>query len=156
MVHVSHMLCVVCIVLFFFFKQKTAYEMRISDWSSDVCSSDLAAGTQLTDAVNVSQLTGVTDALGGGAGINPDGSIKAPSYSVAGGTQANVGDALNALDAATAAIGDAAVQYDDPLTKDSVMLAGPRPHEHTPDLPSQMRSSYAVFRLKHKSYTHST
>src|SRR3546814_9919626 len=30
-------------VFFFFFKQKTAYEMRISDWSSDVCSSDLAA-----------------------------------------------------------------------------------------------------------------
>src|SRR3546814_7642914 len=29
------------IVDFFFFKQKTAYEMRISDWSSDVCSSDL-------------------------------------------------------------------------------------------------------------------
>src|SRR3546814_9727620 len=29
--------------LFFFFKQKTAYEMRISDWSSDVCSSDLHA-----------------------------------------------------------------------------------------------------------------
>src|SRR3546814_4267979 len=29
---------------FFFFKQKTAYEMRISDWSSDVCSSDLEAG----------------------------------------------------------------------------------------------------------------
>src|SRR3546814_11487678 len=28
----------------FFFKQKTAYEMRISDWSSDVCSSDLAVG----------------------------------------------------------------------------------------------------------------
>src|SRR3546814_1214731 len=28
---------------FFFFKQKTAYEMRISDWSSDVCSSDLIA-----------------------------------------------------------------------------------------------------------------
>src|SRR3546814_6718370 len=33
----------VCFVsLIFFFKQKTAYEMRISDWSSDVCSSDLA------------------------------------------------------------------------------------------------------------------
>src|SRR3546814_6056150 len=32
-----YMLC----LLFFFFKQKTAYEMRISDWSSDVCSSDL-------------------------------------------------------------------------------------------------------------------
>src|SRR3546814_9260822 len=34
------MLCIVCV---FFFKQKTAYEMRISDWSSDVCSSDLPA-----------------------------------------------------------------------------------------------------------------
>src|SRR3546814_5044603 len=33
---------VLCDLLFFFFKQKTAYEMRISDWSSDVCSSDLA------------------------------------------------------------------------------------------------------------------
>src|SRR3546814_7568880 len=30
-----------CVYIFFFFKQKTAYEMRISDWSSDVCSSDL-------------------------------------------------------------------------------------------------------------------
>src|SRR3546814_918458 len=32
-----------CLLLLFFFKQKTAYEMRISDWSSDVCSSDLLA-----------------------------------------------------------------------------------------------------------------
>src|SRR3546814_2935364 len=32
---------VLLVVYFFFFKQKTAYEMRISDWSSDVCSSDL-------------------------------------------------------------------------------------------------------------------
>src|SRR3546814_1636441 len=34
---------IVRVWLFFFFKQKTAYEMRISDWSSDVCSSDLMA-----------------------------------------------------------------------------------------------------------------
>src|SRR3546814_9211412 len=34
-------LSVVYLILIFFFKQKTAYEMRISDWSSDVCSSDL-------------------------------------------------------------------------------------------------------------------
>src|SRR3546814_12509990 len=33
-----------CGCFFFFFKQKTAYEMRISDWSSDVCSSDLFHG----------------------------------------------------------------------------------------------------------------
>src|SRR3546814_5004672 len=36
--YISDVLSVLC---FFFFKQKTAYEMRISDWSSDVCSSDL-------------------------------------------------------------------------------------------------------------------
>src|SRR3546814_8355567 len=44
---------VIC-VFFFFFKQKTAYEMRISDWSSDVCSSDLrraAAGKRRRPAV---------------------------------------------------------------------------------------------------------
>src|SRR3546814_4510130 len=37
----SSLLCL-CVIYFFFFKQKTAYEMRISDWSSDVCSSDLS------------------------------------------------------------------------------------------------------------------
>src|SRR3546814_9537119 len=36
------MVFIVLVVFVFFFKQKTAYEMRISDWSSDVCSSDLA------------------------------------------------------------------------------------------------------------------
>src|SRR3546814_5455787 len=35
---------ILCVFVFFFFKQKTAYEMRISDWSSDVCSSDLFGG----------------------------------------------------------------------------------------------------------------
>src|SRR3546814_2410971 len=37
-------LCLCVRVSFFFFKQKTAYEVRISDWSSDVCSSDLHTG----------------------------------------------------------------------------------------------------------------
>src|SRR3546814_2349325 len=42
---------VIC-VFFCFFKQKTAYEMRISDWSSDVCSSDLsAARNRIRDAM---------------------------------------------------------------------------------------------------------
>src|SRR3546814_1564772 len=41
-----------CSDFFFFFKQKTAYEMSISDWSSDVCSSDLGAGGErLADEV---------------------------------------------------------------------------------------------------------
>src|SRR3546814_19486839 len=42
------------ITLFFFFKQKTAYEMRISDWSSDVCSSDLNEGRDGHAAIGVS------------------------------------------------------------------------------------------------------
>src|SRR3546814_17856101 len=37
--------------LFFFFKQKTAYEMRISDWSSDVCSSDLYAAISEPESI---------------------------------------------------------------------------------------------------------
>src|SRR3546814_8342331 len=36
-----HRVCFVFLIVVFLFKQKTAYEMRISDWSSDVCSSDL-------------------------------------------------------------------------------------------------------------------
>src|SRR3546814_3367126 len=40
-------LCV-CYITFFFFKPKTAYEMRISDWSSDVCSSALAQPHHVT------------------------------------------------------------------------------------------------------------
>src|SRR3546814_2602797 len=52
-------------MFFFFFKQKTAYDMRISDWSSDVCSSDLCllhcqpAGA-CTDAVAVIVLPSIT------------------------------------------------------------------------------------------------
>src|SRR3546814_9001526 len=40
-------------ICIFFFKQKTAYEMRISDWSSDVCSSDLAGFEQVAWGVPV-------------------------------------------------------------------------------------------------------
>src|SRR3546814_9461343 len=48
-------------LFFFFFKQKTAYEMRISDWSSDVCSSDLAqrASDMNFDAIDIAQYRGL-------------------------------------------------------------------------------------------------
>src|SRR3546814_8207486 len=42
----------VCLCYLFIFKQKTAYEMRISDWSSDVCSSDLADIRHITATSN--------------------------------------------------------------------------------------------------------
>src|SRR3546814_2706344 len=44
-----------CFFFFFFFKQKTAHEMRISDWSSDVCSSDLG----VPDAIAVVGAVGI-------------------------------------------------------------------------------------------------
>src|SRR3546814_19255733 len=50
------MCCEVVYYVFFFFKQKTAYEMRISDWSSDVCSSDLFAGQVEADDALVAAL----------------------------------------------------------------------------------------------------
>src|SRR3546814_6874813 len=53
----------------FFFKQKTAYEMRISDWSSDVCSSDL------TRAAELSQLPLLADELLGQAHLFPEGRL---------------------------------------------------------------------------------
>src|SRR3546814_2570775 len=40
----GYMWVLVIVISVFFFRQKTAYEMRISDWSSDVCSSDLGRG----------------------------------------------------------------------------------------------------------------
>src|SRR3546814_10646027 len=50
------------IVCFFFFKQKTAYEVRISDWSSDVCSSDLRVApyvaAEMTDQLQTAVATG--------------------------------------------------------------------------------------------------
>src|SRR3546814_2349824 len=52
--------------LFFFFKQKTAYEMRISDWSSDVCSSDLADQAGLAEALAGNIVIGLVAAGQGG------------------------------------------------------------------------------------------
>src|SRR3546814_9061833 len=45
-------------VCFFFFKQKTAYEMRISDWSSDVCSSDLGDPREASVSAAIGFLSG--------------------------------------------------------------------------------------------------
>src|SRR3546814_7257358 len=50
-------LCTVqCIYVFFFFKQKPAYEVRISDWSSDVCSSDLVGLDALDEGLRALEL----------------------------------------------------------------------------------------------------
>src|SRR3546814_7720279 len=57
----------VCL-FFFFFKQKASYELRISDWSSDVCASDLSAVGEVVDVINK---------VIAGYGLSPDDSEQA-------------------------------------------------------------------------------
>src|SRR3546814_3486653 len=63
-------ICTICLmpvyICIFVFKQKTAYEMRISDWSSDVCSSDLDEGAGRDDFAGVGRLHALHRAGGGG------------------------------------------------------------------------------------------
>src|SRR3546814_3540840 len=114
------MTCYSWMVFFvFFFKQKTAYEMRISDWSSDVCSSDLTE--------KVWSLTN--------ASIEPEWVISElphllarrrfdPRWSCAQGRV---------------------------IGSEQVSLFGLRSEEHTSELQSLMRISYAAFCLKNKN-----
>src|SRR3546814_3223841 len=77
----TQVICVICLLLyvFFFFKQKTAYEMRISDWSSDVCSSDLHALDDLGEIAGgiLRRLQAELGAAGRGEAVDPrlDGTI---------------------------------------------------------------------------------
>src|SRR3546814_10218699 len=121
----------------FFFKQKTSYELRISDWSSDVCSSDLHRRDGLEVLVEgrdahprLRRQLGDGDRLLEVALQAADGAIDLLQPALA------VGD----LPEAHALIGaDQAVED----------LA--RSEEHTSELQSLMRISYAVFCLKKKS-----
>src|SRR3546814_4161297 len=65
-------------VLFFLFKQKTAYEMRISDWSSDVCSSDLVTKAgDITGAMKTCALAfGGVDIIVNNAGLSISKSLE--------------------------------------------------------------------------------
>src|SRR3546814_9764010 len=108
--------------MFFFFKQKTAYDMRISDWSSDVCSSDLVTfraqcqrGRRCCGVVGIRGLAGVDAA------------------------RPRLGGVLR--DCVLGRWSRAAVRVD---TTDV------RSEEHTSELQSLMRISYAVFCLKKK------
>src|SRR3546814_6611785 len=102
-------------VVFFFFKQKTAYELRISDWSSDVCSSDLGfqAEFDIGDLFLSAYLIGTE--IGTLAGGGRCGELTSRGYAACG-------------------IG--------------AFKQRRRSEEHTSELQSLMRISYAVFCLK--------
>jgi trimeric autotransporter adhesin len=83
---------------------------------------NVAAGTEDTDVVNVNQLQSVTSLLGGGAALKADGTVKAPTYTVAGATANTVGDAVTKIDTALTS----KVAYDS-LDHSQVTLGGTAP-----------------------------
>src|SRR3546814_2241727 len=125
-----------CGCIFFFFKQKTAYEMRISDWSSDVCSSDLII---LRPAVIDPKVK-----------VQPVGEriVEAADESV-------IFDRRDQEVAQILALGKAAVA---PVTRGAasrdaaigILADKGRPEEHTSELQSLMHIPYAGLCLKRK------
>src|SRR3546814_8039392 len=149
------------VYVFFFFKQKTAYEMRISDWSSDVCSSDLVAPHASEDQ-HLQQDAGDRD------GEEGDGEADEPVAGRLGRLVADIAAqqvhrAMRQVHVAHQAEhqGEAACDQEiEPSQGEAVqegvhegLLAADgvlqpfRSEEHTSELQSLMRSSYAVFCL---------
>src|SRR3546814_8660688 len=118
-------MCDVCrLVDFFVFKQKTAYEMRISDWSLDVCSSDLY------------------------------GFLETPYRKVVNGKVTDEVEFLSAIEENEYVIAQANAPQDEKGNLTAQFVAcRQRSEEHTSELQSLMRISYAVFCLKKKKTT---
>src|SRR3546814_6851837 len=119
------------LVLFFFFKQKTAYEMRISDWSSDVCSSDLSRirrGGAVIKSIGIGIIASLLLAY------------------VVHDSQGILRDSLNPIEMK---ISYFRLFWSWPAF---ILCTGFRSEEHTSELQSLMRISYAVFCLKKKKH----
>src|SRR3546814_3624296 len=143
------MFCLLFVV--FFFKQKTAYEMRISDWSSDVCSSDLYRPRRLSSVVHrhkkwPSDIVRRRHCPGGSAVSDrarrqKRSSAACRSWSWPGHTQSG---SLRRVQS---------VRYRRSCSRPyqpSRRHSQRRSEEHTSELRSLMRISYAVFCLKKK------
>src|SRR3546814_7043037 len=113
-------LCIFFTAFVFFFKQKTAYEMRISDWSSDVCSSDLTLGGEFDAPFPFGQFLFIVKSF-----------------------------VANRIPAFVTAQIDIAICFHR-LPQGLAHSAPGRSEEHTSELQSLMRISYAVFCLKKK------
>src|SRR3546814_10078381 len=129
---------------FFFFKQKTAYEMRISDWSSDVCSSDLQQRRRRRDPAGrpqpfpASLRTVQARACATGGGFDADRICRRSVPSGAGRSRhRRAGDRPQFV----------AARPDRLAGRSHRRL---RSEEHTSELQSLMRISYAVFCWKKK------
>src|SRR3546814_7393504 len=127
-----------CYLFFFFFKQKTAYEMRISDWSSDVCSSDLTTRGRST-MTTTRRLR-----------------MRAAHETVLERGMEAIRKELQLPDAFPPAVEEAArraaadPRLPDEDRTDLALVSIDRSAEHTSELQSLMRNSYDVLCLKKK------
>src|SRR3546814_10521427 len=132
-------LYVLFLCLFFFFKQKTAYEMRISDWSSDVCSSDLlntvnAVAAPIATFATVLRLAARKASPSARAVVKPSAWSSSPIIT------------FRAVENLAPADDNVSGRRSSSLS----MRSASRSEEHTSELQSLMRISYAVFCLKKK------
>src|SRR3546814_2360549 len=138
---------------FFWFKQKTAYEMRIRDWSSDVCSSDLRISTwsllrpriwKGRVKANVSDIDASGKFSDGTTWSSALPRSMAPDW-------VSTSAGITSIGTSDSACVRLLMRVPVTTTADrSVALAGFRSEEHTSELQSLMRISYAVFGLKKK------
>src|SRR3546814_3983426 len=141
--------------MFFFFKQKTAYEMRISDWSSDVCSSDLLDGATGDGVYTLPFDIGKRSRFGG---IETTGDLAFDAEHVEVLARFKRGDLYDSrmvddLRQALVATGLFATVAAEPQPTGERA----RSEEHQSELQSLMRSSYAVFCWKKKkTHNHNT
>src|SRR3546814_4014043 len=130
--------CDLCFLCFVFFKQKTAYEMRISDWSSDVCSSDLCYVYAYSEEA-IFKASGY-----GGELIFFDSKDKCDVKAVFGLSKQKAGKYV-------VTVSREDDDWYEVLGTDSYIKTSTRSEEHTSELQSLMRISYAVFCLKKKT-----
>src|SRR3546814_9122898 len=135
---------------FFFFKQKTAYEMRISDWSSDVCSSDLywivvASADHIRTAVD-------------GHFVQAGHGRRAPVETFHHGDwvacyapreRMSAGAKVQAFKAVGEVVGDQVLAVD----RNAIGMHHRRSEAHTSELQTLMRNSYAVLCTKKKYHS---
>src|SRR3546814_2120825 len=127
----------------FFVKQKTAYEMRISDWSSDVCSSDLLAQEA---GFRAGQPGLATDVFGQAAACAWFRQRIAQARLLTARRDVEVEQGAAVARDGVAQLGGEGIDQAalDAGLRDHA-FALPRSEEHTSELPSLMRTSYAVF-----------
>src|SRR3546814_4063181 len=142
------MFCLVAV--FFFFKQKTAYEMRISDWSSDVCSSDLAGLADDVLALVPHALAlvrlGLAEVADLGGHLADLLLVDAADHDLGGGRDLE-GDAVGGLVVDGVAVAQCQLEGARAGVQDAVAHADDlelRSEEHTSELQSLMRISYAA------------